>query len=89
MKMTTIQIDLVTEIGTFKFAEHFDSTANPYQAMCCFESNNWEKLGETSYIVYQTDEDEKVWLTNFNGMNASANLSAFVEGTDLDIPNID
>ena len=74
-----IRIDLVTEKGTFKFEAHHGSTADFIQALWLFEANNWEMLGDTSYVAYTKFEDGDVTKTEFSGINGSANLSEFIE----------
>jgi hypothetical protein len=77
--MTHFKIELITEIGTFKFEQHFNSEADHYQAMLLFQSNNWEQLGETSYRVHTRWPDEMVTSTTFSGINASAHLAEYME----------
>lgn len=89
MKSSVVKIELVSEIGTFKFEEHFNSTANPYQALCMFESCNWEMLGETHYIVYNKFDDGKIHPTKISGMNASADLYGFVNDEEPEYFNCD
>lgn len=81
MKATIKVIELLTEnLGTFTFTKHFNAKdTEAYDAMVCFESNNWEKLGETKYVVTLLWEDDTNSQEFFKGMNASANLSEFIE----------
>lgn len=78
MKLIIKQVDLITEIGTFKFKEHFNSTADFIEAMWLFDSNNYEQLGTMTYKLY-VDHGDKIIETNFKGINASANLSCFIK----------
>lgn len=81
MKAIIKSIDLQTEIGTFTFTKHFNSpNTNAYDGMVCFESNNWEQLGDTAYHVVLLWEDDTNSTETFTGINASANLAEFVEG---------
>jgi predicted enzyme related to lactoylglutathione lyase len=79
MKNEVIKIELNTEIGTFKFENHFNSAADFYQALLNFESNNWEMLGETSYNVFTKFEDGETTQTLIEGINASAHLAGFMD----------
>lgn len=81
--MKILKIELVTELGKFEFKNHFNSNANPYEAMCNFESNNWKMLGESYYIVYNIFEDGTETTTNFKGINNSANLAGYIEGVEF------
>lgn len=75
-----VKIDLHTELkGDFKFEKHFNSTADFYQALQNFESNNWELLGETSYTVHLKFADDAVSQEKVEGMNASAYLAAYFD----------
>jgi hypothetical protein len=62
-----MEFTLNTKLGSFNFS-------TDYNAMNDFVSNNWKTLGETSYTVI----NEEGYKTNFNGINASAELSSYV-----------
>lgn len=79
MDCTPIKIELKTEIGNFKFEEHFNSTADFYQAMCLFESNNWRKLGEVSYKLFLKFTDGTITETVYDGVNGSCYLAETME----------
>ena len=74
-------IELVTEnLGTFTFTNHFNApTVSAYDAMVSFESNNWEKLGETKYVVTLLWEDDTNTTQTYEGINASCHLSELIE----------
>jgi hypothetical protein len=81
--MTTqvIRIDLITEKGTFKFEPRHTSTADFYQSLLLFEGSNWETLGgaEFNYNVFTKFEDGVITETLLKGVNASADLAAYME----------
>jgi hypothetical protein len=79
MNCTPIKIELVTELGTFIFEKHHCSTADFYQAMNNFEANNWEKLGDTSYILHLKFDDGVITQTHFKGMNNTADLAFYMD----------
>ncbi len=85
MKSIVKIIELHTEnFGSFTFTKHFNAPdVNPYEAMICFESNNWEKLGETEYVVTLLFEDDTNTTTTFKGINASAYLAEFMENAQF------
>ena len=75
--MKVIKIELVTNLGTFKFQDNHNSTADAYQAMCHFEHNNWKMFSEIKYVVTSEIGESEV-ENSFSGMNAGAELSAFL-----------
>jgi len=78
--MKNVKLILTTEkLGNFNFENHHNSTSDFYQAMCLFESNNWEMLGETTYTLFTKWDDGTTTETKFDGMNASANLAEYLE----------
>ena len=69
-----MEFTVITKIGNFEFKEHFNSTAEAYQAMCMFVSCNWRMLGDFHYKL-KTENGETI----FDGINASANLDEYIE----------
>lgn len=72
-------IELVSPLGTFTFAEHFNSEADAYQAMTLFEGNNWKMLGEYHYVVNFAWSDETTTSDTIKGINASAELACYFD----------
>lgn len=87
MTSQAIKFELVTAIGTFEFKKHFNSDADPYEAMKNFESNNWKMLVDNEngieYRVTFKYEDGDIQTTEFTGMNAGANLQASLDESDM------
>ena len=81
MKSTVKVIELHTEnLGTFTFTKHFNApNTEAYDALTCFESNNWEKLGNTYYVVTFLFEDDTNSTVTLKGINATAELAALID----------
>jgi hypothetical protein len=85
MKSIVKIIELHTEnFGSFTFTKHFNApNVNPYEAMVCFESNNWERLGRTYYVVTLLWEDDTNTTMKVDGINAPAHLAEFMENAQF------
>ncbi len=84
MKSTPSKLEIVSPVGTFEFAPHHsDSEKFSFiEAMWNFDANNWELLlskGEYHYALYLKFEDGEETKTEFKGINASADLSCFLD----------
>jgi hypothetical protein len=74
--MEHFKIELITKIGTFKFENHFNSTADFYQAMLNFECNNYQMFNaEIKYKLFSKNGNGDIFETIFEGYNASCFLA--------------
>lgn len=81
MKAQIKTIELHTEnFGTLTFTKHFNApNTEAVDALFCFVSNNWEKLGDFHFVTVLLWEDDTNTTVTFEGMNAEANLCEFIE----------
>lgn len=80
MKYEVSKLQLISSVGTFNFKANHHSECTAYDAMRCFESNNWEMLGECQYNVFLMWNDGDETVEHFSGMNATANVAAYCTG---------
>lgn len=78
------KIELVSQLGTFTFQDKHNNGDDFYNALCVFEQNNWEMLGEVYYLVHETFEDvvnggQMTNQTKIDGINASAELACYFD----------
>ena len=69
------ELQIISKLGTFKFKKQYETPAQMYKALCDFESDNWEMLGDVSYKVFKLWSDGEKTHDTYSGMNASAHLA--------------
>ena len=70
MTFTVKTYSIQTEQGLFNFSNK--------DSMYDFEKNNWKEFGETSYSLVLIWDDGTETTEDFFGINASANLEAYL-----------
>lgn len=69
------KIEIVCDLATFKFENHFNSNTDFYQALCLFEANNYNLLGGSYYRVFEANGE----VTDIKGINQSAILASLFD----------